>query len=481
MTSQSSILSDFPEALYPELLRSNDAPTEHQVQGLRMLVNIAEECTSRLGLAATSLELNPRALRAERLRREDFLDKYRGLMASISMRQLPNEILGQIFLEYVKLMFSDEKADPQKSGQEHAGSLIGQDQDRKEEPLLHAPTVLIKVCSRWRAVTLSMTELWSFMRLKLPLNPQRVQTWLNRAGTRPLSLRITSKDRDGQDLSDMYQHASFQLLFLQSNRWVELDVDFGYQSQRFLNHIRPHLPALQRLHMRKQSCQWMISSGTSQMVPHFPQLNKLVFSYHRIDETTSFPTYGNLTHFSGTFYEVSSLSRVFDIVFGNMPGLLVLELSVKNWVNQNPSFNLRPVLHRSLTSFKLKWTATRHGDSSCGTRRYLDSALENVIFPSLTDVSLIAGPGAGDPEAFSSFFARHPTLDTIHISLPNYEVRLDRSPYAPKSLKRLFPNTINVPHGFDTSSRHARREIRLPQGANWGVVMEKFDEQKLSL
>ncbi|KAK7440408.1 hypothetical protein VKT23_017046 [Stygiomarasmius scandens] len=486
MTFQPNILSDFPEALYPELLNSNDALTEHQVQGLSMLINVAEESISRLGLAASFLELNPRTLRAERIRREEFLDEQRRFMSTIPMRRVPNEIWEMIFLEYAKLMFSEETKPDDDHHDDHkcySRRLLARQKmkDQKEAPLLHAPTVLVKVCSRWRALVLPMTNLWSLMRFDLPLNPRRVQTWLDRTGDRPLSLRIAFKKHAEQSPSNLCEDASFDLLFLESHRWEELDIDLGEfeerQAYRFLDHINDHVPSLQHLRMRKRISLPSIFFGIPQMQNyHFPRLTELTFRYRNIDDMMFLPSYRNLTFFRGTFWEVPSVSRVFGMIFGSMPQLLVLELSVKNSVQHNPSVNLQPVVHTNLTSFKLEWTAKRYVDPPCGARRYLDSALENVTFPSLTNVSLISGPGSGDPRSFSSFFARHSALETVHISLPNYEVRLDRSPHSPGSLKRLFSNTINVPHQFDTSPVTVQREISLPQGAEWGAVMEEVGE-----
>ncbi|KAF9002504.1 hypothetical protein BDQ17DRAFT_1356977 [Cyathus striatus] len=70
---------------------------------------------------------------------------------------------------------------------------------------------LSQICQRWRYVTLSMPQLWSYIILK---NPSLVQLWLERSGSSPLYLDIVSER--GRDVD------SFSLAIKHVSRWKAL-------------------------------------------------------------------------------------------------------------------------------------------------------------------------------------------------------------------------------------------------------------------
>ncbi|KAK7055129.1 hypothetical protein R3P38DRAFT_1345416 [Favolaschia claudopus] len=132
------------------LLTSNDAPnTPHSVFVEEILrekqveLSLLEDEINRLKSALKVVQRNHSNLKAE-------MKGYKGILSPL--RRLPAEILGEIFLYFVP---SVDKTCPRYE------PLSVRSQFAKVSP----PWQLGQICRRWRAVALSLSELWAFLDL----------------------------------------------------------------------------------------------------------------------------------------------------------------------------------------------------------------------------------------------------------------------------------------------------------------------------
>ncbi|KAF5393334.1 hypothetical protein D9757_000566 [Collybiopsis confluens] len=91
----------------------------------------------------------------------------------------------------------------------------------------HGPWALVKVCSRWRTLALSIHELWSSFLIKSPDDlsgdaaVEILQTWLGRSGDQPLRFRILAAD---ELLEDFHGHALLNRLLIHASRWQTVEL-----------------------------------------------------------------------------------------------------------------------------------------------------------------------------------------------------------------------------------------------------------------
>ncbi|KAJ6448442.1 hypothetical protein C8R45DRAFT_1224673 [Mycena sanguinolenta] len=129
------------------------------------------------------------------------------------------------------------------------------------------PLLLLRVCRRWKDIALSISQLWSFVRIESfwpnkfmvsPGTPLQLQTWFSRAGERPLSLIINhrqtygTKEVEALDQLDLvwrrYSRANFDLRGFASNTLSTLHIfsDHGFSSAEFIG-ILQSFPSLSDL------------------------------------------------------------------------------------------------------------------------------------------------------------------------------------------------------------------------------------------
>ncbi|THU94883.1 hypothetical protein K435DRAFT_779209 [Dendrothele bispora CBS 962.96] len=459
-----SVFSDFPEPLYPELLKSNETPTQDQVSGIQMLMNIAEFCLRHLEKTRLSLELRPKVVSSELTRRQEFLEQYQNLLLSIPMRRIQDDTWRIIFMKFVQMGFDEDvKARKARKG--------------KSPPLIESLLLLTQVCSRWRNIILSTPKLWSFLRFRLPTNPKQIRLCLDRSLNEPLFITI-----DGNLSTD----SGLQDLIAESSRWTEFNVRLvaPLALDKILQRIKSVSPSLRSLNIMTRSI--VDRKGRNKPGPlpsildtDFPSLTSLNWTSQRLKDISSLPIRRNLTHFTGSFHSARSLSEVFDTIFHSMPNLTSLELRLKRHfeeladVPSDPS--LTHLVHNKLRSLKLEWTAIQKEPhppmiriEGLLSRRYLDCFLDNTTFPSLTDLSLRCGQGIGKPETLSSFFARHPTLISIYLALP-VQFRLEKSYYrSSEESRQVILNSVRIPHNLETV--FAWMEVQLPPNSDWLLV-----------
>ncbi|KAK7437917.1 hypothetical protein VKT23_018352 [Stygiomarasmius scandens] len=485
----SVIFSEFPEPLYPELLKSNDAPTPDQADGLRMLVNIAEVCLTRLSSAmhTFSLEASPRVIRNEQRRRVEFVRDYRKLVSSIPMRQVPNEIWGQIFLMYAKAAFDEEE-----KGKDEQGG-------RKRPKIPRAPVTLTEVCRRWRAIALSSPEIWSLIRVTLPTRPIQIRRWLALSKGRPLFARISMGEdfashshvpvcfglvmngklfgADDENFLPPYAGDSgIYTLLSQSQRWAGLDIDVegNWATKKVLRRIVFSATKLQSLRIRTIGTTRMILNRAPWVARNIklPQLTDFTWRDQRISTLSTIPAYRNVTHLTAQFSNVESLTEVFDGIFKSMRRLSELDLTI-NCEDQleppDPQRHpvTRSVIHNQLLSFKLKWTAV-DGRRELWPRIPVGEFLDCVDFPSLENFSLVTGAGIDSkPETISFFLSRHLKLSSLSLELPKCQLKLAR--LISKSRPWELVDSIDIQHilGDGRGETCVSTSIPLPAEDNW--------------
>ncbi|KAJ7225065.1 hypothetical protein B0H12DRAFT_990132, partial [Mycena haematopus] len=139
-----------------------------QVAEIKSSLAIARTLKDKLGLQLTQMRMDVMRLEREELHASRHVSRCEFALAPV--RRIPAEILSEIFLCYVDLL-----------GDQH------QCVDVK-----HGVWLLAHICSYWRLVALSTSELWSscgFSCDKPGRDPlSLVQDWLNYSGNRPLSI-----------------------------------------------------------------------------------------------------------------------------------------------------------------------------------------------------------------------------------------------------------------------------------------------------
>ncbi|KAF5361658.1 hypothetical protein D9758_007306 [Tetrapyrgos nigripes] len=183
------MIVDSKSSSFGELLTTNICPTDAQVDAVRSALARPLECLSSLDSKIQSLESTLAELRAEKLSLQSYIDAHNSILSPT--RRLPPEIVAAIFTYTLP-----HDHFPTRSS--------------KASPLL-----LGRVCSQWRAVSLSTPELWNRMHIVIPSSAdsgllcqvltkrvEYVATWLSRAGALPISFSLYSYN--------WTQHAPFQ-------------------------------------------------------------------------------------------------------------------------------------------------------------------------------------------------------------------------------------------------------------------------------
>ncbi|KAK1221276.1 hypothetical protein PQX77_015936 [Marasmius sp. AFHP31] len=161
-----------PESHFASVLHTNHVPSTKELAELQVLILEPKERIERL-------DEEIRRLQAERDELQQFVDDHSALTAPF--RRLPADIWGEIFIHCLptnKLNVALCAA--------------------KEHPLL-----LTTICRAWREVALNTPRLWSALHVHVPgthPNPtfparlRGIKSWLDRSGSRPLTLSVSMID-----------------------------------------------------------------------------------------------------------------------------------------------------------------------------------------------------------------------------------------------------------------------------------------------
>ncbi|KAJ7433679.1 hypothetical protein B0H11DRAFT_2259182 [Mycena galericulata] len=190
------------------LVATNEAPTDDEAaQVLRAM----EESRARIIQLDRAISALQSIIEKHRRARQAASDQIRRgtLILSVS-RRLPTDILVEIFNWTVP----DEAA--------------------RKRPTARSPWLLGRVCSRWRALSLHLPELWTTIDRNIPL--AMVKAHLDRSHPHPLTVELGYSDS-----------GSVELLVQYAARWESADVEMRAFMGPALVGIHGRLPRLRRL------------------------------------------------------------------------------------------------------------------------------------------------------------------------------------------------------------------------------------------
>ncbi|EGO03124.1 hypothetical protein SERLA73DRAFT_70575 [Serpula lacrymans var. lacrymans S7.3] len=190
-----------------QLLVTNVVPSEVQMREMRGLVCTFEQHRITLKREILRVQGILAEMQKSQAEVENLISSLEAGLDS-PIRRLPPEMLSKIF--------------------EHCLPLEEKSQVSTNEPSIsHAPLLLGRVCSTWRAISLSTPRLWSFLKLVVPcictdavVDKQRqiMSTWLQRSGSVPMSLRFIHQGYSTSNLSSIYD-----TVISYASRWRILD------------------------------------------------------------------------------------------------------------------------------------------------------------------------------------------------------------------------------------------------------------------
>ncbi|KAJ8078181.1 hypothetical protein PM082_000387 [Marasmius tenuissimus] len=209
-----------PESQFARVLHTNYVPSTRELKELQNLVREPKERLERL-------DVEIKRLQAERDDLQQFVDSHCAL--TMPFRRLPADIWGEVFVRCLP-----------------TNKLNVAVCTVKESPLL-----LTTVCRTWREIALSTPRLWCALHVcvsGLDVHPapqarlEGIKSWLDRSGSRPLTLSISMVDKSPSSPlapvdteSENPYTASMGLLVRYSHRWRILALDSRIKA----SHLRP--------------------------------------------------------------------------------------------------------------------------------------------------------------------------------------------------------------------------------------------------
>ncbi|KAJ7589859.1 hypothetical protein C8J56DRAFT_585988 [Mycena floridula] len=217
------------------LLESNFPPSDFQESNLREAVVEGNLCLQDLKSRIEKMRQDLEGLVREREEKEKEMTNYKDILHPI--RRLPREILSEIFLSFI----NEE---------------LEEDESKSSLDPLSTQWIIPRVSRHWRSVALSLSRMWSTIRLNdedfdiINLDDsgrQRTLLMLGvqlcRSGSYQLSISISS----GLDTAS--SHPLLQLLFPTSCRWKDLLLLVPVTFLPALGPIRGSLSSLHTLHI----------------------------------------------------------------------------------------------------------------------------------------------------------------------------------------------------------------------------------------
>ncbi|KAJ7230286.1 hypothetical protein GGX14DRAFT_582744 [Mycena pura] len=211
------------------LLRSNEAPLESELSDIKTSSSDMDSRLAFLDDEIARLRARVEQLEEERIVIRTRREHNRAILSPL--RRMPPEVLAEVFLWSLPPRYVDYK----RGGY-----------DVKE-----SPWVLTHVCSRWRAVALSTSSLWScivityfpenvsFSAYPLPL----VKAHIQRSGSQQLVVSF-----EGCETSDWEPQVEvFRCLAQHCGRWVELDMRLTSPLLPLLISLRDQVPCLRKI------------------------------------------------------------------------------------------------------------------------------------------------------------------------------------------------------------------------------------------
>jgi F-box-like len=218
-----------PTTPVPDLIhgaRGAYVASESQVQLIHDTISSAQADISQLDGEIYRLQALLDGLIHKRDTLQTYTRSHTALIAPIG--RLPPEILSEIFLHC---------------------------RDPKKRRLDKVPLSLGSVCSRWRTIALSTAQLWASFALTIESKYLRsdemlAKTWLARAGTCPLTIRLACGDYGRGTLRPL-----MDVFLLHCERWYDIHLSLPTRILGFLAPAKNHLPQLHKLYIDRELTQ----------------------------------------------------------------------------------------------------------------------------------------------------------------------------------------------------------------------------------
>ncbi|KAJ7113998.1 hypothetical protein C8R44DRAFT_229803 [Mycena epipterygia] len=206
------------------LSTTNEPPRGAEVTFIQSVVSKTGACLAHLDDEIARLRDRLHELEEERGPLATYYAQNKAILSPL--RRMPPEVLGEIFSWTLPTLRTARHP-------------------RRRRDFTDSPWVLAQVCSRWRAVALSLPSLWSLFVIKFswtwmyPLS--MVETQIARAQTLKIHF-YGSQTKNSRPQIEM-----FHLLAEHSSRWEELRVSLTSDLFPLLASLRHRLPSLRRL------------------------------------------------------------------------------------------------------------------------------------------------------------------------------------------------------------------------------------------
>ncbi|KAJ6601008.1 hypothetical protein DFH09DRAFT_554442 [Mycena vulgaris] len=361
-----SIQAAYPDlpALPHQLLTTNDPPSDNQAAEIRDIIDNGDNCISSLDSSVVMLE---GILEKLRRTRADAIDHRHRSSSLLSTRCLPDDVLGEIFSHTVP------------------------DTQPGQSVLDRSPWVLGRVCSRWRAASVSLSALWSIVDCSLP--PAIVRAHLERSKARGLTIQLTRFDSDTEAIASVVKCSS---------RWETVDLEGPHvHASPLLARVHGKLPMLREL--KYQQSVGVISSrgpGAFQIAPKlssvtfdgwvslklpWSQITRLRQSIPDIDGLNHLASIRNLVELSLTGQTPISISSALSLglpeaSIAEFPCLRVLYIDDGKFLN----FLVLPMLEDIWISQRATPLVSFIDRSSCRLRKF--SIMEDLSFQDLLSI-----------------------------------------------------------------------------------------------
>ncbi|KAJ7782565.1 hypothetical protein DFH07DRAFT_791142, partial [Mycena maculata] len=219
-----------------------------------------------------------------------------------------------------------------------------------------APVLLGRICSSWRALSLSIPRLWARLHVVVPTRDfntlstfdakyaQRLETtktWLSRAGTCPLSLSLKAgHDYVGGPSPPLHISGLFiQALISLSSRWHDINFSIPASATEFLSHLNENdVPILQDVTINEYPEAGHPLAGPTQwaFLGFFcgPRISKLSVSGTALGMVSELPIrWGQLTTLAlglayGPDHQMTFTSRRAQQILSRCPELRICRLTV---------------------------------------------------------------------------------------------------------------------------------------------------------
>lgn len=199
------------------------------------------------------------------------IETQKHILRTAAVRQLPNEILLDIFERVLEMYKSDPYTDPRET---HDGILA-----------------MSRVCRRWRNFAVGRHELWSDIdvanwSMVADEDMARLRTVLRHSKDHPLRI-VYSEDSDDTD------HNLWYLLLTHASHWRSLRADIrtcGFVTWR-INALKKQLPVLERLDLRilKDGAKWERTPCTLDLFASAPHLRSVTLRGFRDPSPAKLP------------------------------------------------------------------------------------------------------------------------------------------------------------------------------------------------